>query len=143
MGAKKAKKVKEEGAKARYDAKHPTVSFRVSLEEYERLNELRKAGRTFREIVLTGAGMIEREAVDRKAAYDEGYKEGHEKGHRKGYNKGRRDALRGVKIGTCYVCGKPLEWDLTDKGDLQLLEKSVNKLGVCHGECRRKPGEAF
>lgn len=141
MGAKKAKKVKKEDAKARYDAKHPTVSFRVSLEEYERLNELRNAGRTFREIVLTGAGMIEREAADRKAAYDEGYRKGHEEGRRKGYNKGRRDALRGVKIGVCCECGKPLEWDLTDKKHLRLLETVINKTHVLCLDCARRAEE--
>jgi len=139
MGAKKAKKVKKEGAKARYDAKHPTVSFRVSLEEYERLNELRKAGRTFREIVLTGAGLIEKEKEDRKALYDEAYKKGYEEGGSEAFERGRRVALRKVKIGVCSVCGKPIYWNLTSTKQKQILEKAVIEYGVRHGNCKRSP----
>ena len=50
------KKVKKENAKTRYDTKKPTVSFRVSLEEYERLDALRKSGIAFREMILGERG---------------------------------------------------------------------------------------
>jgi predicted CopG family antitoxin len=54
-------KPKRENAKTRYDEKNPTISIRISLEEYEHLNGLREDGLSFKDIILRGAGLIERD----------------------------------------------------------------------------------
>lgn len=65
------KKRKIENAKTRYNAKNPTISFRVTRNEYEHLDELRASGRSFRTTVLLGAGIIELDEARNNGAVDE------------------------------------------------------------------------
>ncbi|GAI84989.1 unnamed protein product [marine sediment metagenome] len=96
-------------SRLRYDASHPTVSCRVSKDDYDKLNEFRvKQGKSFTQILLTGAGLLTPDiGVDKlvNEAYEKGDKEG------------RQDALKSVPIGLCKKCFKPMTWDLTDAGD--------------------------
>jgi len=38
--------------------------------------------------------------------------------------------------GTCWVCGKPLHWDLTNAQDLDLLKQVLSQSALCHWKCQ-------
>ena len=85
-------------SRIRYLEKHPTVSFRVTLEEEQRLDRLRKkTGQSLSVIVREALGIIERKDGD---AYRRGYREGY----------GKFDA-------PCSRCGKPMKFDSKTEED--------------------------
>jgi hypothetical protein len=127
-----AKKVTKENAKTRYNAKKPTVSFRVSLEEYECLDALRKDGMTFRTIVLKGARMIENEKVNKKRQKDEANQRIQE-----AVMAAKNEALRKMQLGRCQACGKPLFWDFTKSDVRSMIGGLINERGYNHHECPR------
>ena len=119
-----SKPIKKENAKTRYDAKKPTVSFRVSKEEYERLDALRKDRFiSFRDLVLAGAGIIGKDRAGEKKRLEEAVKAA------------RIDALRHVQIGTCPICHQPMYWNLNRSSDIKLLTEAVYVKNYCHSEC--------
>ena len=121
------KKVNKDNAKTRYDAKNPTVSFRVSIEEYERLDTLRKNGMSFREVVLTGAGMIEKDRANEKivrAVLKRRIEEA-----------ARIEALKKIWLGNCPRCGKSMLWNLTDSTQRKQLVEAVKQAGYYHARC--------
>lgn len=121
------KKVKKEDAKTRYDDKNPTVSFRVSLEEYERLDALRKSGTPFREMVLRGAGMIEKDQAMEK--------EGRAAEKLRIEEAARAEALMSVWLGNCPKCGRSMLWDLTNANQRELLVKAIWRSNYSHARC--------
>jgi hypothetical protein len=125
-----AKKVTKENAKTRYNAKKPTVSFRVSLEEYECLDALRKNGMTFRTIVLKGAGMIEKEKVNKKRLKDEENRRIQE-----AIAAAKNDALKKIRLGYCPKCRRPMLWNLTNLEDKKLLDGVIMQSGIKHVKC--------
>jgi hypothetical protein len=121
------KKANKDNAKTRYDAKNPTVSFRVSIEEYERLDTLRKNGMSFRKMVLTGAGMIEKDKVKEKAL---------SAAMRRGIEEAARiETLRYVQLGNCHRCGRTLFWNLNDPSQKAILIRTINKAYINHEHC--------
>ncbi len=121
----------KENARTRYDAKKPTVSFRVSREEFERLEILKKdGGLSFRDIVLTGAGIIEKDkAAERKRRADE------KKKLEDAIKAARIDALKKVWIGNCSECHMPITWDLNNRGNIEMLSEAVNQKQFRHKKC--------
>lgn len=93
-------------SRIRYIEKHPTVSFRVTIEERRRLDRLRKkTGHSLSVIVREALGPIEGKVDD---AYRRGYREGY----------GKFDAPRSK-------CGKPMEFDSkTEEGTRDELIKA-------------------
>lgn len=126
-----SKPIRKENAKTRYDAKNPTASFRMSREEYERLDALRKSdNRSFKEIILSGAGMIEKDEAagmkrqaDRKGKLEEAVKAA------------RIDVLRKVQIGVCRRCGQPHYWDLTKREQRQIISGYLWRFDHPHPQC--------
>jgi hypothetical protein len=121
----------KENARTRYDAKKPTVSFRVSIEEYERLDALRKGvGRSFRDIILTGAGMIEKDKVrERKRRADE------KKKLEDAVKAAKTEGLKKVQIGVCRRCGNPHYWDLTKIEQRKIISDYLWQFDHPHSEC--------
>lgn len=100
------KKLKKENAKTRYNAKNPTISFRVSRQEYERLDELRKGGRSFRTVVLLGANIIEiDEAKDRASRATE---EQRVINANESAQMVKAGVLEEVLLGLCPKCQQPI-----------------------------------
>lgn len=122
---------RKENARTRYDAKKPTVSFRVSREEYEHLKALKKdGGLSFRDIVLTGAGIIEKDkAAERKRRADE------KKKLEEAVKAARIDALKKVRIGDCPKCHMPLTWDLNNRVNIEMLSEAVSQKQFRHKKC--------
>lgn len=72
-------KKKQPLSKLKYDAKHPTVSFRVTEELKERLDEVvRQKGFSYADFILE---ILKRKEVKEKEAYDRGYKDGYWEGY--------------------------------------------------------------
>lgn len=125
----------KENARTRYDAKKPTVSFRISKEERDRIDALRKDYcLSFRDIILTGAGMIEKDKAKEKKRRAEEKKRLEE-----AVKTARIGALKNVQIGVCRRCGKPLYWDLTKEKDCGILSNHLWSLDYTHPECVNRP----
>lgn len=117
----------KENAKTRYNAKKPTVSFRVSREERERLDELRKRGTSFREMVLKGAGIIENAQVRRQELRES---------ERKNVEQAAiARSLKQVSLCTCHRCGKPMYWDLTNPYHIRQITEALEEKRYRHNQC--------
>ena len=85
-------------SRIRYEKNHPTISFRVTLDERRRIDALiKKTGQSMRSIVLQNLGLVE---TNIKSAYQKGYKVGW----------GRFTA-------PCSICGKPMQFDIKTAAD--------------------------
>lgn len=122
---------RKENARTRYDAKMPTVSFRVSKEEYERLEALRKEGFvTYRDLVLKGAGMVKKDrAMERKRRAEE------DETREKDIEDAKIEALSCVCIGKCPICGKPFRWNLNSSRIIDQLSDAIESRGIMHTRC--------
>jgi len=99
-------------SKIRYEKSHPLVACRVLRAEYDQLDEVRRSqGKSFREFLLTGAGLL---AAD-----------------------GGR-ALSRVLIGKCHACHEPIVWDLTNPVHMKVLEDILERASCEHGDCLKK-----
>lgn len=59
-------------SRARYEESHPGVTFRMSREDYERLDKTReKLGMSFREMIMYGTGLIEKDMEAGKERIDD------------------------------------------------------------------------
>ncbi len=127
-------------SRIRYEESHPSVMFRVSREDYERLGQIReKLGMSFREMIMYGAGLIEKDLEAEKRRI----REATVKAYEQAWGQAQEEALMSVEIGTCSDCGEVIEWDLTNPEVQEILDDLVNSRSFCHGEClkrRRGPG---
>jgi hypothetical protein len=89
---------KKPPARARYEASHPTVSFRVAKAEYAKLQGMRKKSG------LSLGEMVRRVLEIRKKEVDEAY----DRGFKAGY---------GRFATPCKVCGKPMNFDMKSEED--------------------------
>jgi predicted CopG family antitoxin len=68
-------------SRIKYEQSHPTVSFRVSKELYDRLQSVKKAeGKSIAEVLKVGVGLLEVKVRKEKEIRDQAYEEGWEKG---------------------------------------------------------------
>jgi len=115
-------------SRERYEANNPTVSFRVSRELYEKLNEIReKTGKSYADIIKEWLGVQEPTI---QKTYNRGYNAGHKEGMKLGHRVGEQFFL-----GECKVCGEQLKWDLDNNVNKNLLAEIINKVGVAHNRC--------
>lgn len=121
-------------SRLRYEEGHPTVSCRVSLDIYQRLDEARnREGKSLADFLKIGLGMIEvqakKEAEVRKQASAEGYA----RGHKEGYAEARR-LYRATY--PCGVCGQSLE--VTTEAEKEAVKKFMPERGWGHAECHKR-----
>ncbi|WP_236993949.1 DUF7576 family protein [Methanomassiliicoccus luminyensis] len=122
-------------SRIRYEESHPCVTVRVSKEDRERLDEIgKKLGMSNREILMRGAGLIEKDLEAEKKRIREATKKAYEQA----WGQAQEEALMNVEIGTCSDCGEVIEWDLTDPLVQKILDDLVNSKSFCHGECLEK-----
>ena len=120
----KAKKSKKPPSRIRYEQSHPTIACRASRELYDELNKVRvNSGKSFADILKEGLGKQE-------ATVGEAYK----RGYAEGSQDGKRNALSGLPLGHCSICGKGLVWDLNSAEDKRLILKAIDKMGVQHAD---------
>jgi len=77
-------KPKKAFSRIKYEQNHPTVSFRVSKELYDRLEEVKKAeDKSNTDVLKVGMGLlavkVSHEKEARRQRYEEGLKKGYEK----------------------------------------------------------------
>ena len=119
-------------SRIRYEQSHPTVSCRVPVEIYERLQTVRKAeGKSFADILKIGLGGIEPKMAKAQMAWKEGYREGCDEGY--------ADAERVYEVTyACNVCKRTLA--VTSQAEKEAIKSYMEEHGWGHDECLRKAG---
>ena len=101
-------------SRVRYEIEHTTVTCRVSLELKAKLDEAReKYGQSFADILKIGL------RVQGAAA---------------------NAALRQVRMGRCWRCGKSLVWDLRTQEGRDRLGNYIPELAFTHEDCAKGTG---
>ena len=126
-----AKTVKRKApSRARYEQKHPTVSCRVPMEVYHRLQTAKKAdGRSFADILKVGLGILEAQAKEEAEVV--------KKAHTQGYAKDYAEAERLYKVTyPCNVCGKILT--VTSADEKQAIKEYMPRFSWGHTTCHQR-----
>jgi hypothetical protein len=117
-------------SRVRYEQAHPTVSSRVPIEIYQRLQAVKKAeGKSFTDILKIGLGLLEAR-IDEKASIQ---KQARAKGYKAGYAKGKR--LYGVTY-ACNVCGEIMA--VTGDNAKQAIKEYMEEHRWGHASCQEK-----
>ncbi|MFA4837638.1 MAG: hypothetical protein WC749_16430 [Dehalococcoidia bacterium] len=126
-------KHKKPPSRVRYEEANPTVSCRVSLEAYAKLKSIKEdQNMSFGELLLIGAGIMERRQADeaklKSAASDDGYR------------KGCAVTERRFKISYhCAVCRETI--DVTTPDEKKFAAEAFETRGWAHQVCPQKsPG---
>jgi len=127
-------------SRIRYEQAHPTVTVRVSKELHDKLKEYTETeGKSYADILKVALG-VQKKSTDK--AHDRGYKAGYAKGtaerQQKAYDQGYVNGLtegRIVSFGHCSGCHKPLDWNLSNEKDVELLTKAVDQAHFHHVGC--------
>lgn len=115
------KKKKRTPSRMKYEQSHPTVSFRVSKELYDRLEVVKEAeGKSTTDVLKIGVDLLEVKVSNEKEARRQGYEEGFEKGFEEAKN------LYMITF-PCSVCRKTIE--VAGKG----MKETIRKILVAHG----------
>jgi hypothetical protein len=89
---------------------HPTVSFRVSLEDRKRLEKMVfESGLSMAEMLRRGLGLLEPLVANLRARWNQGWMNGYAEGKEEGF----KEAMARF-YPPCGICGSPLELDPTD-----------------------------
>jgi len=115
-------------SRVRYEEKNPTISFRVSVEIYEKLCKIReKTGKSYADIIKEGMGVQEPMVKD---TYTRGYRAGYDKGKRAGKREGEVFSL-----GSCASCGGVIQWDLSSNEQRNTLASAISQARFVHKNC--------
>jgi len=120
-------KSKKTPSRIRYEQSHPTVSFRVSKELYDRLQAIKETtGLSNADLLKIAAGKLEvkirREDEIRQQAYEEGRLKGFE--------------LAESIFKITYPCGKCKRMmEVDTEEEKEAIRKFMIKGGWCHGDC--------
>ena len=76
------KKKSKTPSRTKYEESHPTVSFRVSRELYDRLQAVKKAeGKSITDVLKVGVGLLEVKVRSEAEIRGKAFREGHRKGY--------------------------------------------------------------
>ena len=121
------KKKKKTPSRIKYEHSHPTVSFRVSKELYDRLQAVKEVeGKSVTDVLKVGLGPLEvkvsKEKEVRDRAYDEGYGEGY------------KDAEELYKVTyVCKICRKTV--GVMNVKEKEAIKGYMREHGWAHAEC--------
>lgn len=120
-------KKKRTPSRIRYEQNHPTVSWRVSKELYDRLQAVKDAeGKSTTDVLKVGVGLLEIKVRKEKKVRDQAYDEG--------YGDGSRDAEVLYKVTyPCSICGKTLT--VMSKKEKDAIKRYMREHGWGHAEC--------
>ena len=114
-------------SRVRYEQSHPTISCRVPLEIYQKLQAVKKAeDRSFTDILRIGLGQLEVKVSQEKEARQQGYKKGYNDGYK------RAAALYMVSY-PCKKCGKMIA--VTDNNEKEAIKTYMLEHKWSHSEC--------
>lgn len=114
-------------SRIKYEQNHPTVSFRVTKELYDRLEEVKKAeGESTADVLKVGVGLLNVKVSEEKEARTQGREEG--------FNEGYEMAEDLYKVTyQCRGCGKIIE--VTTKEEKRAIKEYMQQNGWGHKEC--------
>lgn len=124
---------------------HPTVSFRVTQEDRERLNRLQcESGRSLGDLLHDGLFHLEQDQALvqdwTSEAEREGWTAGFEAGLKKGRTEGRESAAYVLRV-PCSRCGRGLDLDFRVRAASPLywrfVRQEIERLGWHHSSCLR------
>jgi len=116
-------------SRIKYEQSHPTVSFRVSRELYDRLQAVKRAeGKSNTDILKVALGLIEVKVRAEKEIRLEAYDEGWEKGVNSTW-----DVL--AVTYPCAKCGKEITVDTEE--EKKAIRKFIIASGWSHGYCNQ------
>ena len=114
-------------SRVKYEYSHPTVSFRVSKELYDRLQAVKEAeGKSITDVLKVGLSLLEVKVSKEKEAKKQGYEEGFEKGYKEA------ESLYKVTF-PCSICGKTLT--VTGKKEKEAVRRYMREHRWGHVEC--------
>jgi len=120
-------KKKRTPSRIRYEQSHPTVSWRVSKELYDRLQAVKEAeGKSVTDVLKVGIGLLEVKVSKEKEAREQGFEEGFEKGFEEA------ESLYKVTY-PCGVCRKTLE--VTSVKEKEAIKRYMLEHGWGHADC--------
>ena len=120
-------KTKRTPSRVKYEQSHPTVSFRVSKELYDRLQAVKKAeGKSITDVLKVGVGLLEVEVRKGKEIRVQAYDEGWEKGI------AEAEELYSVSY-PCSVCGKAIV--VTSEAEKKAIRGYMREHGWGHADC--------
>jgi len=124
------KKKKRTPSRIRYEQNHPTVSFRVSKELYDRLEIVKEAeGKSITDVLRVGVGLFEVKNRKEKEVRDQAYDEGYEKGY--------EEAEELYKVTCpCKICHKMIT--VTDKNVKEAIRRYMLQHGWVHTSCSNR-----
>ena len=114
-------------SRLKYEGSHPTVSFRISRELYDRLQVVKKAeGKSTADVLKVGVGLLEVKVSEEKEAKTQGYQEG--------FGEGYEWAESRYKVTyRCSVCRKTLE--VTSVEEKEAVGRYMREHGWGHADC--------
>jgi hypothetical protein len=123
-------KRKKTPSRIKYEQNHPTVSFRVSRELYDRLRAVKEAeGKSITDVLEVGVGLLEvkvgKERNIRQAGYDDGFE--------KGYKEAQ---ARYMVTYPCKVCRKTLV--VTSSKEKEAIKGYMLENGWGHTNCVKR-----
>ena len=122
----KSKKCKTP-SRIRYEQRHPTISFRVSKELYERLQKAKQTeGKSYTDVIKRGLGLIEVKIGKEKDIHEKAYREG----HRNGYTLAESNYKITVP---CAECGEEME--VRDEHVKRAIKKYLVENEWRHADC--------
>lgn len=114
-------------SRVRYEQDHPTVSFRVSKELYDRLQTVKDAeGKSTTDVLKMGVRLLEVKVRKEKEVRDQAYDEGYEKGYEEA-------ASRYEVSYPCEICGKMIVVMSTKQKEA--IKRYMLKYGWGHADC--------
>jgi len=120
-------KKKRTPSRIKYEQNHPTVSFRVSKEIYDRLEIVKEAeGKSITDVLRVGVGLLEVKVSKEKEAKKQGYEEGFSDGYEEA------ESLYKVTF-PCSICGKTLT--VTGKKEKEAVKRYMREHRWGHVEC--------
>jgi hypothetical protein len=114
-------------SRIRYEALHPTVSFRVTRDIYDKVKAVEKFnGMSFADVFKVGLGILKVPIKDELEARKQSYAAG--------YKKGQADAESLYKVSyPCAVCRKTLT--ITSKAEKEAVKRYMQEHRWGHKEC--------
>ena len=117
------KQKKQAPSRIRYEESHPTVSFRIDRELYDRLQAVKKAeGKSYTDVLKIGVGLLEVKAGKELEIRGRGFLDGHMKAKEK--------YLVSFK---CSVCRETIE--VTSDKTKEAIRRYLQEDGWGHADC--------
>jgi hypothetical protein len=124
------KKKRQSPSRVRYEQSHPTVSFRVYKELYDRLEAVKKAeGKSTTDVLGVGVGLLEVKVRKEKEIRDQAYEEGWENGA------AEAEELYAVHY-SCSVCGKEIV--VTTDDEKRAIRTYMREYRWGHANCVKR-----